>query len=106
MGLMRMSVHDAKAVSLAIIVVVGVGGTIQHQRLGRLDHQWPIVLVAGLAGALLSAASAGLAERVPREVLLKLFACLLIVTGVRYLLPNKAPAAQPAEQPTITEPAG
>lgn len=104
MVLLKMEIHDAKAQSLAIIVLSAVTGTIQSHRVGRID--WSVVVAAGLGAAVMSPIGVHLAERLPREALLRLFACLMIITGIKYLAPARpaaetpAPAAlEPVEQP-------
>ncbi len=101
---MRLDIHDAKAISLAVICVVSLSGTIAHGKLGRLSgREWEMVAVAGLAAVVGSPVGAALAEKVDRQTLLRLFAIMLLVTGIKYLLPSKpapdpAPAAQVAER--------
>lgn len=76
-------IHDAKAVSLAIICLVSVSGTIQHHRMGMID--WRVVAYAGVVAMIASPVGAKLSANVPKEVLLRWFALMLIVTGFRYL---------------------
>lgn len=97
---LKLDIHEAKAQSLAIIMITSVTGTIQSHRIGRLE--WGVVLAAGLAAACCSPIGVILGERVPRETLLRLFAVLMIVTGIKYLLPSKPPAT-PAQAAQVAE---
>jgi len=91
---LRMDIKDAKAQSLAIIMLTSVTGTLQGYRTGRLN--WTVILVAGLAAAIASPFGVALGERLDRQVLTRLFAVLMIFTGIRYLLPERKPPAAPA----------
>ncbi|MCC7494673.1 MAG: sulfite exporter TauE/SafE family protein [Fimbriimonadaceae bacterium] len=99
MAFLKLDVRLATAQSLAIIMITSVSGSYAHHRAGRL--QWTVVLICGLAAALLSPIGVNLAQRLPRETLLRVFAVLLIVTGLKYLLPIK-PTSAAAEQATAS----
>ena len=104
MLLLKMPIHDAKATSLGIIVVIAVAGTIQHQRLGRLDAQeWAIILVAGVTAAALSALGAWVSEMVPRHLLLRLFALIMIASGFRYLAPSRGGSGDTPAEPAVVQ---
>lgn len=108
MYLMGMPIHDAKATSLAIILVVGVGGTIQHQRRGQMTIDWPCVIVAGLTAAFAAAYGATLSEKVKDSALQRMFAGLIILVALRMLITGKPKAPAPHETPVapVTESVG
>jgi uncharacterized membrane protein YfcA len=89
MGWLGKSIHDAKACSLGIICLVAISGTVEHQRQGRLD--WRLILIAGVAAAIASPLGAAYSNRLPREILMRMFAVLLIGTGIAYLVNPSGP---------------
>ncbi|MBI2302065.1 MAG: sulfite exporter TauE/SafE family protein [Armatimonadetes bacterium] len=103
---MGLGIHDAKATSLALIFVVSIAGTIQHQRRGAMHVDWPIVLVAGIAAVFASAYGAVLSEKLPKVMMQRLFAALIILVAVRMLAttpskPQEKPA--PTPQPAVEQ---
>ncbi len=90
---MKMGIHDAKAQSLAIIMLTSVTGTVKSYQTGRLE--WMVILLAGLAAAMFSPIGVTIGEKMDRQVLTKLFALLMILTGIRYLIPSAKPASPP-----------
>lgn len=96
MALLGLSIHDAKADSLAIIVMVSLAGTIKHVRIGKLDQSdWVIIAIAGITAIIGSNLGVIWAEHVPKEKLLRIFAVILIISGIKYLLPAKPTAETP-----------
>ena len=90
---LKMEIHDAKAQSIAIIMISSVTGTIKTYTTGRLD--WSVILVAGLAAAVMSPLGVALGEKIDKAMLTRMFAVLMIVTGARMLwqAPHSRPAA-------------
>ncbi|NWG75253.1 MAG: sulfite exporter TauE/SafE family protein [Rubrivivax sp.] len=100
--LMRFEMHAAKALSLAIIIIVGVSGTVEHARQGHLKGMLWFVILSGLAAVACSALGARCSAHLKGDTLKRIFAVLLIATAVQMLLPKK-PAAE--GQPALDRPA-
>ena len=65
-----------------------------------------LLAAAGVAAAVMSAFGAWVSEQIPRVVLLRMFACLMILVGVKYLfqpVPAKADAPAPTADAEPTE---
>ncbi len=76
--------HEAQGTSLAAMVPISLMGAWRHARRGYTD--WRAGAVLGLSGVVGAPLGAALAQAIPAEWLLRLFAVLLVVTGVRLAL--------------------
>lgn len=104
---MKAGAHDAKALSLAVIMFIAVAGTIQHYRLERLDNVGlGVLVVAGVLGATGSVLGANWGEHLSRDGLKKVFAVLLLITAVRMLWPTKTTQPDGGQTSAVTEAAG
>lgn len=103
--LMKLEILDAKAISLAIIIIVAVSGTAKHQSMGLLAGRWPMILAAGITAALCGVAGAALSTKVPRELLRQAFAVLMILTALNLLRPSRPAAPAPAVETSEPAPA-
>jgi uncharacterized membrane protein YfcA len=78
--------HVAQGTSLLVIIPAALSGSITHYRNGRVFLRDAALLAAGgVIGAVLGS---GFALSIDDELLRRLFAGLLLVTGVRMLLPR------------------
>ncbi len=95
MWLLGQPIHNAKAHSLAIIVLVSIAGTIQHHRIGRLQaSDWGLILACGLSAMIAGPLGVSLGEKIDKVTLGRIFGLLMIFSGAKYLLPAK-PAPEP-----------
>jgi uncharacterized membrane protein YfcA len=75
-----MSQHAAQGTSLAIILVTGPAGAVEHARHGNVVRR--AVLPLAIGAAIGAPISSWLANHLPNAVLVRCFAVFLIVTGV------------------------
>ena len=76
----------AVATSLAVVVVSGLSGTLNHvtSRSGLID--WKLAAVAALGAALAAWWGSGLMRTLSSDTLTKIFGGLMILVGVRMLM--------------------
>lgn len=105
------SIHEAKAQSLAIIIIVSVAGTIKHYAVGRLQPAdlW-LVLACGVSAVIAGPFGVTVGEKLDKATLGRLFGLLLIFTGAKFLWPAKPPVppvetASAAAEPGARSPA-
>lgn len=80
----KLSQHRATATSLAVILPVGIVGSIIYQTQGSLDIPLAVKIAAGsVLGAHLGSK---LSCRLPGPILKKLFGAVLIITGIRMVM--------------------
>lgn len=104
MALLKLPIHEAKAISLAIICLTAISGTIKHQQTGRLDTgAWQVIAVAGLAACWGGPVGVQLSEKLDRQALLRIFALLQLILGCQYLWQTR-PRPQP-DAPAAVAPA-
>lgn len=82
--LVRLNIHEAIGVSLAVIVPTALAGVMTHYRAGNVDLKLAVLVAAG--GVLGGVLGASLAAHVPAETLKKIFGGFLIIVGVSMLL--------------------
>lgn len=88
--------HLAEGTSLLVIVATAVVGTIGHARNGHVSFRSAVFMGAGgIAGAV---AGAAIALGTPGEVLRRLFACLVIFSGVRLVTKSRAERREAATE--------
>jgi uncharacterized membrane protein YfcA len=75
------SQHVAQGTSLAAVIPTAVVGAATHDRRGNVDR--PAALWLGVSGAVGAAGGALLAVHLPREVLARLFALILLFAAWR-----------------------
>ena len=84
-GVLHWRQHDAHATALAAIPPIAAVGTIVFARSGQVDGVVGMLLIAGaLAGAALGAR---IMARMPEPVLRLSFGLLMLVVGIRLMLP-------------------
>jgi len=106
MALLGMPIHDAKADSLGVIVIISIAGTIKHQMIGKLDRaDWLVILAAGIAAVVCGPLGVALSQKLDTAALKRVFAIIMLITGIKYLLPAR-PAPAPAEAPAVAAEAG
>jgi uncharacterized membrane protein YfcA len=86
------SLPQAVATSLLIVGITAVVALLPRLRAGQIA--WRIAIFFGLAGATAAFAGAAVNRLLPDDVVLALFAALMVAAGVRMLQdePNTAPA--------------
>ncbi|MBA2529200.1 MAG: sulfite exporter TauE/SafE family protein [Euzebyales bacterium] len=101
--LLGFSQHLAEGTSLLIIVPTAVVGSLRHARHGYTD--WKLGLLIGLGGIAGAQLGSFVALALEADVLQRLFAVFLLVTGVRLLWKSRGgeqPAGAPAQEPAAT----
>lgn len=101
--LMGFTMHEAKSASLAIIIIVGISGTVEHARQGHLKGLASFIVIAGLAAVAAGFCGAWASSHLRGDTLKRIFAVLLILTAINMLRASRpAPPQRPAgaEAPT------
>lgn len=81
--LVRLTIHEAIGVSLAVIVPTALAGVLRHYCAGNVDLKLAaLVAVGGIVGGLIGAS---LANYLPAQTLKKIFAVFLIIIGLNIL---------------------
>lgn len=75
---------QAVATSLAAIILISIAGTFRNSSNGLVN--WPIALACAAAGAFASYLTAGWLKHLSNLTLTRIFAILLILTGIQMLL--------------------
>ncbi|HEX2142415.1 MAG TPA: sulfite exporter TauE/SafE family protein [Candidatus Limnocylindria bacterium] len=93
--------HAAQGTSLLVIVPAAVLGSWTHHRQGRLALPQAVLLAAGgVVGTVLGGA---VALSLDEEILRRIFAIVVVVMGIRLLLPRRRtnpPVSEAPEGPT------
>ncbi len=90
-----MAQQAAQGTSLAVILVTGPAGAIEHARHGNVVGRWvPILAIGAMVGAPLAS---WLAQLLPHELLVKAFAAFLLANAVAAWL--RVPATTASEPP-------
>jgi uncharacterized protein len=83
-GLMGLDHKQAVATSMAVIIVTAIAATANNARSSQLID-WRIVAAAGIASALAAWFGSDLMRGLGNHTLTRVFACLLILLGIRML---------------------
>jgi uncharacterized membrane protein YfcA len=88
-----MSQQAAQGTSLAVVLVTAPAGALEHHRHGNVAL--PMVLWLALGAALGGPASSWVAQILPHEILARVFAVFLLLTGVQLWIRSRAARRAP-----------
>jgi uncharacterized protein len=94
-----MDPKEAIATSLVVVGVTSAVGAIAHARGGRV--RWRTGLLFGTAGMVGAYAGGRLGGTLPGELLLALFALMMVATSAAMLRSRRVPSSDPAHQPRV-----
>ena len=76
--------HKAQGISLAVVVPTGIVSSIIYSQYGNMDWQLALnLIVGGIIGATISAI---FVNKIPAEMLKKMFGVLLVAVGLRMVI--------------------